>query len=314
MKLRESKLGEKNPNYKHGGKRVKKSRVINHKIVFVEELDERADVYCMEVPGYNWFFANNVLVHNCAFCQPLLNTVFGRKMKLRHPKLIHQDITTYKNNLNIQAISLQDDTLTLSKPHLHAICSAMLKNRLTWTANSRVDTITQKDMNHMKKCGCTRISFGIESANDHIRNDVLKKGITKQQIRNTITAAKKEGIGTQGFFMLGAPGETPETLQETADFIDELRLDSNQVTVYTSQPGCALYDGRKHGGSWSNYNYYDKCLTPPSDSLSCEDVEAFHEKLKGRLEWRAGAHRLMNIRSFTDITYLGKAFVRRIRR
>jgi len=71
LKYRESKLGKKNPNYKHGEQLNKMSRVLkdpNHKVVSVEWLDKKEDTYCMEVPGYDWFYANNVLVHNCTFC------------------------------------------------------------------------------------------------------------------------------------------------------------------------------------------------------------------------------------------------------
>lgn len=61
-RYRISKLGPKNPRYK-GGKRE------NHRVFSVEYLSKPEDTYCMEVPGYNWFFANGVLVHNCWFCQ-----------------------------------------------------------------------------------------------------------------------------------------------------------------------------------------------------------------------------------------------------
>jgi hypothetical protein len=64
-RYRLSKLGSKNPNYKP---ELHQDARVNHKVTGVEWLGRRADTYCMEVPGYNWFFANNVLVHNCWFC------------------------------------------------------------------------------------------------------------------------------------------------------------------------------------------------------------------------------------------------------
>ncbi len=63
LRYRESELGPKNPNYKPD-----KHKCINHKVEKVEVLPGKQDVYCLEVPGYNWFFANNIFVHNCPFC------------------------------------------------------------------------------------------------------------------------------------------------------------------------------------------------------------------------------------------------------
>ena len=70
LRYRESKLGQKNPNFVHGKTAGQKSRIddINHKVVRIERLAERDDTYCMEVPATGWFFANDVLVKNCGFC------------------------------------------------------------------------------------------------------------------------------------------------------------------------------------------------------------------------------------------------------
>ena len=70
LKYRKSKLGIKNPNYRHG-KSYKPSRIlpyVNHKVTRIEYLSDRQDTYCLEVPGFDWFFANNIFVHNCWYC------------------------------------------------------------------------------------------------------------------------------------------------------------------------------------------------------------------------------------------------------
>ena len=86
MRYRESKLGEKNPNFINGSTAGTRSRIaeVNHKVVSVEKLTARAATYCLDVPATGWFFANNVLVKNCSFC--------ARSERLRDQKEMDQSL------------------------------------------------------------------------------------------------------------------------------------------------------------------------------------------------------------------------------
>jgi anaerobic magnesium-protoporphyrin IX monomethyl ester cyclase len=86
---------------------------------------------------------------------------------------------------------------------------------------SRVDTVSLEVLQKMKEAGCTTISFGVESANEEILK-LVKKGITIPKVIKAIKMCKEVGIDPHVSFILGLPGETPETLKETQDFGDVL--------------------------------------------------------------------------------------------
>jgi len=87
----------------------------------------------------------------------------------------------------------------------------------------------------MKAAGCSRIYFGIESGVQEIL-DRLNKGIRLQQIRDTIETTRSLGIRALGFFLVGAPGETRETFQQTVKFAKSLNLDYVQFSKLTAKP------------------------------------------------------------------------------
>ncbi|MDP2767175.1 MAG: radical SAM protein, partial [Candidatus Methanoperedens sp.] len=96
-----------------------------------------------------------------------------------------------------------------------------------WSCETRVDLINEELLKAMKKAGCYMIAYGIESGNQMILNNLRKK-ITIEQIRSAIELTHKAGIQSVGYFMLGSPWETPETIRETIDFTKSLKLDFAQ--------------------------------------------------------------------------------------
>jgi radical SAM superfamily enzyme YgiQ (UPF0313 family) len=96
------------------------------------------------------------------------------------------------------------------------------KLKINWTSFARVDTVSEKLLSKMKAAGCTAISFGIESANPTILN-TIKKGITAQQVRDAIRLCRRVGISAYASFILGLPGETPQTIKETTEFAANLQ-------------------------------------------------------------------------------------------
>ncbi|MBW2434291.1 MAG: radical SAM protein [Deltaproteobacteria bacterium] len=93
---------------------------------------------------------------------------------------------------------------------------------INWTSFARVDTISEKLLSKMKAAGCTAVSFGIESANPAILK-MIKKGITVHQIENAIRMCRRVGISPYASFILGLPGETPQTIKETKAFAAKLQ-------------------------------------------------------------------------------------------
>jgi radical SAM superfamily enzyme YgiQ (UPF0313 family) len=98
----------------------------------------------------------------------------------------------------------------------------------------------------MKKAGCWMISYGVESGNEALRNTV-QKGISQEQIENAINETKRAGIKVTGYFMVGLPGETEETVKETVSFADRLKLHYVNWAVMTVYPDSPFYLDIKNG-------------------------------------------------------------------
>ena len=125
---------------------------------------------------------------------------------------------------------------------LRRICEGMVEQKLgfTWSCFGRVDSVNNDLLGLMREAGCQEISYGIESGSQRIL-DVIRKGITLDQVREAVAATKRAGIGTIGFFMVGHPTETRETIMQTIAFARELPLDYFKALYVTPFPGSELY-------------------------------------------------------------------------
>ena len=84
------------------------------------------------------------------------------------------------------------------------------------------------------------ISYGIESGSPEMLIK-MRKGITKKQVVKSLQLTRKHGIVSKGFFMIGIPGETKETMQETLDFIKKIPLDELNINFFTPFPGTEFF-------------------------------------------------------------------------
>ena len=111
--------------------------------------------------------------------------------------------------------------------------------KLVWSCYGRVDTTTKDMLREVANAGCWSIFYGLESGNQDLL-DGINKGITLEQIRETIKWTHKFGIETRGSFMLALPGETPEKAEKTINFAIELDLDYAQFTPAYPEYGTKL--------------------------------------------------------------------------
>jgi radical SAM superfamily enzyme YgiQ (UPF0313 family) len=157
----------------------------------------------------------------CTFC--VGRKMGGAKVRYRNPAMIADELQ-YLKTLGFHQINIADDLFTADKKRCLAICDEINKRNLNinWTSFARVDTVSQEILLKMKAAGCKAVSFGIESANSEILK-TIKKGITKKQVIDAVKMCTKVGIQPYASFILGLPGETPQTLKETLDFANRLK-------------------------------------------------------------------------------------------
>jgi radical SAM superfamily enzyme YgiQ (UPF0313 family) len=199
----------------------------------------------------------------CIFCN-------ARRTKLRR-KSVNRVIEEMKYvlSLGFREIHLADDLFTADLKRVKEICRAIINNRIdiSWypRAGIRVDHVDKELFDLMKRAGVWSVPFGIESGNE----DILKrigKNITLDQVRNAVRLAKSVGLTTEGYFMVGHPDETEETMKQTIEFSTSIGLDYAKFTINTPLPGTPLFDEWERAGviktkDWSKYNFH----TPPEE-------------------------------------------------
>jgi anaerobic magnesium-protoporphyrin IX monomethyl ester cyclase len=203
--------------------------------------------------------------NQCTFCG---HSSFGRSLRQRSPENIAAEIIHLCRHYQIREIAFVDDTFTINPDRILKLFMILDKEGISfpWTCMSRVNTVDESILRFMKDHGCWHISFGIESGNEDILKQI-KKNISLNSVRQAIKLCNFLGILTKGFFIVGHPGETIETIEETVSFALELPLDDVVVTLNTPLPGTEQYGtaaafGNLREGDWSQYNMWNPVFIP----------------------------------------------------
>lgn len=202
---------------------------------------------------------------HCTFCA---RNVFGNQVRFRSPKNVVDEIEILVKEYGAREIRVWDDTLNLDPQRVIEICKEILKRKLVfpWACQARVNFVNSRMLGWMKKAGCWQISYGIESGNQTILNKI-KKGLTLKIARQAVNKTKRAGIEAKCYFMLGLPGETEETMQDTINFAKNLDPDIATFCITLPFPGTEIYQeaiktGEFRGVSFKEYLYYDTRRLP----------------------------------------------------
>jgi radical SAM superfamily enzyme YgiQ (UPF0313 family) len=176
---------------------------------------------------------------SCDFCS---KPVFGNEFRARASSNVVDEIEEVIS-LGYSRIWFADDCFTLDRNRLLDICVEIIKRglKIGWECLSRVDTLDPETVEKMKRAGCLRMFFGIESGNDVVLA-LMKKQITTTQVRKALSLCKNSGIKAGAFFILGYPGESNKTVLETIKFASSLPLDYLSFTLPYPIPGTPLYE------------------------------------------------------------------------
>ena len=184
--------------------------------------------------------------HNCAFCM----TILGKKQRKRSPESVVSEIEWILETFNVDEIIFLDETFTLDRERTHRLLDLMidhgLNRRVRWIAQTRVDRVDQDIFTKLKKAGCVKVEFGVESGNQEILN-FIRKGIKLEQVEKAIKMAKQAGLKVACSYIIGHPYETAQTVQDTIDFIVKTNPDIVSVGIMVPHPGTKIYEMAKKG-------------------------------------------------------------------
>ena len=198
--------------------------------------------------------------HNCSYCQPTLRTIFGRRVQRRSPQSLVAEAAELKACYDIEGLMWLDDTFLLDRGWMHELCEALAEADLglVWGCNVRADTWDPETLAEMKQAGLRIVHLGIESASQRVLDDIYHKGITIEQVREAVAAAKSLDLKVRGYFMLGAPTETEEEVRASVRLANELPLDDVTFSITTPLPHTDLYEMTKDliRADFSQFDYY----------------------------------------------------------
>jgi len=140
----------------------------------------------------------------------------------------------------VKEFFFDDDTFNIQKARTVELCAKLKPLGLTWSCTSRVTT-DYETLKAMKEAGCRLLIVGYESGDPQILKNI-KKGATVERARQFTRDCHKLGLVVHGDFILGLPGETRETINNTIAFAKELDVETIQVSVAHAYPGTELYD------------------------------------------------------------------------
>lgn len=211
-----------------------------------------SSVYQRHLNYRNYFYAHSrypIVVtvtgrgcpHHCIYCV-YPQTFSSHRLRYRSIGNVVDEIAyILKEFPGVQEIMFEDDTLTLHRERCTALAEEILRRRLkfTWSANSRAE-IDLETMKLLKRAGARLFCVGIESGNQAIL-DRMRKNLRIERIRQFFRDARKAGILIHGCFLVGLPGETRETMNQTLALAKELNPDTAQFFPLMVYPGTEAY-------------------------------------------------------------------------
>ena len=243
--------------------------------------------------------------YHCFFC--LATPVAGEKVRMRSADNIVNEIKECIEKYKISNFIFWSDIFNIDKTWTINLCKKIIDNglRITWSANTRANTMDDEMAFWMYKAGCRLCSIGVESGSQEILDKIGKK-VNLDEIRNTVKILKKHRIKIYNYYVIGLPWETEETFEETIKFAIE--LDSNFVSFYTANPlpgtkyfAYAMINHLISGELDFANSYYEPVIR--AHKLSKERIFALHKQALKRYYLRPKfiLKTLIGIRTFSEL-------------
>lgn len=248
----------------------------------------------------------------CTYCQPTLRQLFGKKVRRRRVGDVLGELAHLKETCGLDAFMFEDDTFIIHRPWLREFSARLKEMNLgfRWGCNVRADLVTRELLGPMAEAGLVQINMGIESSTQRILDQIYDKRITIENVRRAVCIAKSLGLKVGGYFMIGAPTETEEEIENTIRFAARLPIDEAAFNITTPLPGTRLWDQTRDlvGGDIAEFDYYHTSVYDSPQVLPAKKLQWLKRKaylkfyllsprrVPNVLKWstsRLGIHKMM---------------------
>jgi radical SAM superfamily enzyme YgiQ (UPF0313 family) len=245
---------------------------------FVEDLDSlpfpSRDIYLNDTRymDYGYIMTGRCCPFECTFCAS--KKVWKGHVRFQSPENVVEEVKHVHNNYGTKFFYFVDDTFTLNKKRAKKICELLVASDLdiSWICDTRVDTIDEELLRLMKESGCVRVKIGVESGSERILK-MVKKKITKKQVRDCVSLIKKVEIDLTIYLMIGFPTETKEEMQETLDFARELDPTYYSLSILVPYPGTEIYDDVIRSGVKLPKEHWEYFFHQSKDMILTDNID-----------------------------------------
>ncbi|HPA20491.1 MAG TPA: hopanoid biosynthesis associated radical SAM protein HpnJ [Verrucomicrobiae bacterium] len=223
----------------------------------MDDLPSVADVYRRDLDigryyigyllhPYISFYTGRGCPARCSFCL-WPQTIGGHQYRVRSSGTVVNEVRRMKDIFpEVKEFFFDDDTFTANLPRAREIASGLAELGVTWSCNSRAN-LTHDNIRFLKDRGLRLLLVGYESGNGEILRNI-KKGLTLGEMRAFTRDCRKAGVTIHGTFIIGLPGETPDTIEESIRFAMDLDVFSIQVSLAAPYPGTELFEQAQANG------------------------------------------------------------------
>lgn len=220
--------------------------------VFKGEVPKDLDIFplparhLVDWSRYKGFRTHNIMASrgcpfHCVFCSiPSISRV----TRYRCVNLVVDEIQEAQKYVKSNWFTFIDDTLTFNKEFMMQICEEIIYRgiKIKFEGHTRANLIDEEVIKKMKKAGCEELIFGVESGNERVRNEVIKKGVKDSDIFKAIKICKKYGIKADIYLMIGFPSETEKEMMDTINYPRKVKPNVFGIHITVPLPGADIWE------------------------------------------------------------------------
>lgn len=240
------------------------------------------------------FMGSRGCPYRCAYCanHALIGLYKGKGRYVRYrsvDNLLDEIEHVLRHYSPVEWLGFHDDTFTLNPAWLAEFTDKFPRRfNIRFWCNATARSINPEIVEMLKHAGCYEVRMGIESGNDHIRKQVLKKNVEREQIIEAFRLFKEAGINRYAFNMVGLPFETRETIEDTIRLNREVQPDQMFCSIFYPFPGTYSREICSENGWLTDRtvkSYFDDDYAIEQPSISSKEVRKYHDLFEDLVRW-----------------------------